>query len=434
MNKNSMKNLSSSSLSWNSGHKENAEIGINITQVISLYPPNDVVGITFTLDSSNVAFQNNNLQQWKATTNFDGEICVSIYSVTNTPCKFTLKAYCSGSPEISAPPLSLEFLPKNVNKIVLTVNKDNAQANGTDTDELTATVVDDDGHPKKGVTVDFTADNDAELIPSSRHTDEKGEIAITVTSKKSGEVKIWAIVQQKENDDNDKATHTIVHFKEDHRIELIAMKDNALPDGTDTAELTAKVTDYAGHPIKGVTVDFTADNGAQVSPSSGQTNKNGQIVITVISHSVGAVKVHATERDNGKKSDITVQFNYVYSINITDYPRYIPLDDKIYTVEGYLQANSKMNDTDISNKEINISIERYFCSTNQNNSAISNQQGHFVFGLSSNEYDSNIVFSDIENVDSSFTLSCSGSPDVKINITVGAQIRHNSHGGYPPVV
>ncbi|MDE9518059.1 Ig-like domain-containing protein [Xenorhabdus bovienii] len=197
-------------MSWNSGHKENAEIGKDITQVISLFPPNEGVEITFLLDSSNVAFENNS-QQWKTTTNFDGEIRVLIYSVTNTPCKFTLKAYYSDSPEISAPPLSLAFLPKNVNKIVLTVNKDNAQANGTDTDELTATVVDDDGNP-----------------------------------------------------------------------------------------------------IPGVVVDFTADNGAQVSPSSGQTDKNGQIAITVISHSAGSVKVQATERENGKRSNITVNFNSIY--------------------------------------------------------------------------------------------------------------------------
>ncbi|MDE9518060.1 Ig-like domain-containing protein [Xenorhabdus bovienii] len=319
MNKNSIKNLSSSSLSWNSGYKENAEIGKDITQVISLSPPNESVKITFLLDSSNVVFENNS-QQWKTTTDFDGEIRVLIYSVTNTPCKFTLKAYCSDSPEISAPPLSLEFLPKNFNKIVLTVNKDNAQTNGTDTDELTATVVDDDGHP-----------------------------------------------------------------------------------------------------IKGVTVDFTADNGAQVSPSSGKTDKNGEIVITVTSHSAGSVKVQATERENGEKSDITVQFNYVYSINITKYPNLIGSDGE-YRVEGYLQANSKMNDIDVSNKEIKITTGVGFHSTNQNNLAISNKEGYFSFILISILFDYGYIRKEAiyspYKLPSFFILSCSGSLPVTTNVTV----------------
>ncbi|MDE9434334.1 Ig-like domain-containing protein, partial [Xenorhabdus bovienii] len=253
---------SSSSLSW-SDDKKNAEIGKIIKQTLSIFPLEESVGITFTLDSPNVAFKENKSQQWNETTDFFGKINVNIYSVTKTPCDFKLSAYCSDSPEISAKPLLLEFLPKEVNNIKLVVNKDNAQANGIDIDELTATVQDDEGHPIKGVMVDFTADNGARVSPSSGQTDEKGEIAITVTSESGGEVKVWAIVSQ-----YSKMTTTLVQFKEDYGIELIPKKDNAKANGIDTDELTAAVKDYGGHPIKGVTVDFTADNGARVSPSS----------------------------------------------------------------------------------------------------------------------------------------------------------------------
>ncbi|MDE9489465.1 Ig-like domain-containing protein [Xenorhabdus bovienii] len=428
MNKNSIKNISSSSsLSW-SDDKKNAEIGKIIKQTLSIFPLEESVGITFTLDSPNVAFKENKSQQWNETTDFFGKINVNIYSVTKTPCDFKLSAYCSDSPEISAKPLLLEFLPKEVNNIKLVVNKDNAQANGIDTDELTATVQDDEGHPIKGVMVDFTADNGARVSPSSGQTDEKGEIAITVTSESGGEVKVWAIVSQ-----YSKMTTTLVQFKEDYGIELIPKKDNAKANGIDTDELTAAVKDYGGHPIKGVTVDFTADNGARVSPSSDQTDEKGEIAITVTSDIAGPAKVQAKIQQSGKKDVTTIQFEicYKYFIKISNFPDSIKYEEPPKIIEGYLYANPGVINPDVYNKEIKIITGEGFHSTDHNNSVITNKEGYFKFTI---EAENRIICYNcsIENITSSFTLSCIDSKDIKSSINATVQKVHRWPGGMPP--
>ncbi|MDE9468177.1 Ig-like domain-containing protein [Xenorhabdus bovienii] len=622
MNKNSIKNISSSSsltLSW-SDDKISAEIDKTIKQTLSTFPVEDNVDITFTLDSPDVAFEENKSQQWNGTTGFYGNINVNIYSITKTPCDFKLIAYCSDSPEISAKPLLLKFLPKEVNNIKLVVNKDNAQANGTDTDELIATVQDDEGHPIKGVTVDFTADNGARVSPSSGQTDEKGEIAITVTSESGGEVrvqatvaqngkmttalvqfkedysielipkknnakangidtdeltatvkdygghpikgvtvdftadngvwvspssgqtdekgeiaitvtsesggefKVWAIVLQyskmttalvqfkedysielisKKNNakangiDTDELTATVkdygghpikgvtvdftadngvwvspssgqtdekgeiaitvtsesggefkvwaivlqyskmttalVQFKEDYSIELISKKNNAKANGIDTDELTATVKDYGGHPIKGVTVDFTADNGARVSPSSDQTDEKGEIAITVTSDIAGPAKVQAKIQQSGKKDVTTIQFEicYKYFIKISNFPDSIKYEEPPKIIEGYLYANPGVINPDVYNKEIKIITGEGFHSTDHNNSVITNKEGYFKFTI---EAENRIICYNcsIENITSSFTLSCIDSKDIKSSINATVQKVHRWPGGMPP--
>ncbi|MDE9505843.1 Ig-like domain-containing protein [Xenorhabdus bovienii] len=430
MNKNSIKNFSSSSsLSW-SDDKKNAEIGKIIKQTLSIFPLEESVDITFTLDSPNVAFKENKSQQWNETTDFFGKINVNIYSVTKTPCDFKLSAYCSDSPEISAKPLLLEFLPKEVNNIKLVVNKDNAQANGIDIDELTATVQDDEGHPIKGVMVDFTADNGARVSPSSGQTDEKGEIAITVTSESGGEVKVWAIVSQ-----YSKMTTTLVQFKEDYGIELIPKKDNAKANGIDTDELTAAVKDYGGHPIKGVTVDFTADNGARVSPSSGQTDEKGEIAITVTSESGGEVRVQATVAQNGKMADATVQFNQFnqFVIEITNYPETIfgpsivpPIGTaqlQFYQIEGCLRAHSESKDASVNHKKIKIKAGNYIIINSELNSKIiTDDTGRFNLKITSNY---NRSTNNYDSINSSITFIAEGAKEITKNIVVYPGARYD---------
>ncbi|MDE1482846.1 Ig-like domain-containing protein [Xenorhabdus bovienii] len=526
MNKNSIKNISSSSsltLSW-SDDKISAEIDKTIKQTLSTFPVEDNVDITFTLDSPDVAFEENKSQQWNGTTGFYGNINVNIYSITKTSCDFKLIAYCSDSPEISAKPLLLKFLPKEVNNIKLVVNKDNAQANGTDTDELIATVQDDEGHPIKGVTVDFTADNGARVSPSSGQTDEKGEIAITVTSESGGEVRVQATVAQngkmttalvqfkedysielipKKNNakangiDTDELTATVkdygghpikgvtvdftadngvwvspssgqtdekgeiaitvtsesggefkvwaivlqyskmttalVQFKEDYSIELISKKNNAKANGIDTDELTATVKDYGGHPIKGVTVDFTADNGARVSPSSDQTDEKGEIAITVTSDIAGPAKVQAKIQQSGKKDVTTIQFEicYKYFIKISNFPDSIKYEEPPKIIEGYLYANPGVINPDVYNKEIKIITGEGFHSTDHNNSVITNKEGYFKFTI---EAENRIICYNcsIENITSSFTLSCIDSKDIKSSINATVQKMHRWPGGMPP--
>ncbi|MFZ2808810.1 MAG: invasin domain 3-containing protein, partial [Desulfosalsimonadaceae bacterium] len=149
-------------------------------------------------------------------------------------------------------------------------------ANGTSTTAIRATVVDTDGSPMSGFTVNF-ATTLGTLSAASAVTNGSGIAQVTLTSAaNTGTAKITA------NAGGFIASANVTFTAGVPGTMLVnAAPSTVNPEGTST--VTATLTDASGNPLSGETIRFTfaANNsGATLSAPSAVTNINGQAVIT----------------------------------------------------------------------------------------------------------------------------------------------------------
>jgi len=185
----------------------------------------------------------------------------------------------------------------------LVVIKNNAMANGADTNSVKVTVRDAHGNVIPNQTVSFSADNGA-TIASSGTTGSDGSVTVTLTSTTAGQSNVTAVV-------NTHAQQLALNFMADNstaRIasgDLVVLKDNAKANGSDINSVKAVVRDAHGNPLAGQTVNFTADNGAIIA-ASGITDSDGSITVTLTNATAGASSVIA--RVNGSVQQALLTF------------------------------------------------------------------------------------------------------------------------------
>ncbi|WP_424221035.1 inverse autotransporter beta domain-containing protein, partial [Buttiauxella gaviniae] len=134
----------------------------------------------------------------------------------------------------------------------------NANANGTATNSVKATVTDANGNPVSGVSVSFSAGNSA-TIAATGISDANGEIVQTLTSTKAGISTVTAAI-------NGTSRTVDVTFIADSSTATIAtgnltvVTNDAVANGTTTNSVKVKVTDANGHLLENQQVTVTADN------------------------------------------------------------------------------------------------------------------------------------------------------------------------------
>ena len=186
----------------------------------------------------------------------------------------------------------------------LMVLKDNAAANGTDTNRVQATVKDAGGNPVSGMAVLFSAGNGASPATQSVTTDASGRAQFSYSSTVAGTVTVLAAVNgSRQSTDTafipDAATAGVASGS------LVVLSNGARADGVSTNTVRATVRDANGNPVAGQTVSFSADNGASAS-STGVSNAQGYVTATVTSVTAGDSVVTATL--NAGSESVTVSF------------------------------------------------------------------------------------------------------------------------------
>jgi len=91
------------------------------------------------------------------------------------------------------------------------------------------------------------------------------------------------------------------------KLALVSIITSMLANGAaaNTAQVT--LTDNADAVQPGAVVNFTADNGATVTPTSALTDAKGQITVSLVSSTIGASTLTATTAD-GTTASIQVYF------------------------------------------------------------------------------------------------------------------------------
>lgn len=176
---------------------------------------------------------------------------------------------------------------------------------------LTATVLDNSGHPVADEEINWTADNSkAQLSATQSITNAQGEAQIQVTS---ADVIATVITAQRGQAE---AMHSErLNFVADpasaELVSVEADKNQVVANNIDSAKLTAKVTDANNHPLAGINVTWTVDktDGTTLGNRTSQTDEQGIATTELKSAKTGAVKVSAAINGGTAKQTDTITFN-----------------------------------------------------------------------------------------------------------------------------
>ncbi|MFP2237278.1 Ig-like domain-containing protein [Pseudescherichia vulneris] len=184
----------------------------------------------------------------------------------------------------------------------LRVTANNAVANGSATNQVQATVVDEHDNPVNGATVLFSASNGA-TIDAQGTTDASGNVTVSLASKTAGVSTVTATV-------NGGSQTTDVTFIADSSTatiregDLSVITDNAIANGIAANQVQVSVSDANGNPVAGQRVDFTASNGATVV-SSGTTGTDGSLIVPVTSMKADKSTIQVTVNNTSLSTEVT---------------------------------------------------------------------------------------------------------------------------------
>ncbi|MFU2317989.1 Ig-like domain-containing protein [Rahnella sp. PCH160] len=120
------------------------------------------------------------------------------------------------------------------------------------------------------------------------------------------------------------------------KLALVSIITSMLANGAAANTVQVTLTDNADTIQPGAVVSFTADNGATVTPTSALTDANGQIIVSLVSSTVGASTLTATAAD-GTTASIQVYFVAVPA-PVIDVAEPAPAADAVPVVLSPLEA------------------------------------------------------------------------------------------------
>ncbi|MEG0208263.1 inverse autotransporter beta domain-containing protein, partial [Hafnia sp.] len=267
---------------------------------------NAVVDLAFTYTSG--PNEGQSLPNQEVTTDSSGKATIGVTSILVGSVLVTATLKSNGN-HTSA---TMSFVEDNSTATLLasnvTVNVNNAVANGLAKNSVKVVVTDSSGSPVPNAVVNFTADNGATIMATGT-TGADGSLIQTLTSSKAGSSLVTATI-------NGTTRSVSVMFIADdssagldgttNRGSSLTATSGAIANNVATNTVTATVTDHNGNPVSGLAVDFSVDSGASVVTATGTTNGSGIATTTVTASVAGAHTVTATA--NGSSATVSTTF------------------------------------------------------------------------------------------------------------------------------
>ena len=168
----------------------------------------------------------------------------------------------------------------------ITVTPDHIPANGIATSRVDVTVINTDGEPFAGVTVELALSLDAQ-VGGAVVTNAQGQASIFVASLTVGESEVRANLQPPEGDavvlGPEALTFDPLPVSVVQSSFTVTPTTGLIADGLDSALIEAEIVDTLGRPLAGVAVSVLIDGAAQVVANSPQTDANGTFTATLSS-------------------------------------------------------------------------------------------------------------------------------------------------------
>ena len=186
----------------------------------------------------------------------------------------------------------------------LTVQVNNAIANGEDTNEVKAVVKDTNGNILANQVVKFTSTtNGVTFVESSVTTNEQGIAIGRLHNIHSGDASVTAMI-------NNSSKTVVTHFEVDVLKAIISAfvvtRDEALADGTSTNEVKATVENTDGDLLVNQKVIFSVNNGGVITNIEVMTDTNGEAKTTLTNTKAGIAIV--TAKTNGRTKIVATLF------------------------------------------------------------------------------------------------------------------------------
>jgi len=273
----------------------NGTDAIGIELVVQDAGGNPISGTTITFSATNGA----TVLPAAGITDSEGKASATLTSLTAGASKITAK---SDKGETLSQNVTFTADPATATIVAgaLEVRSDKALANGSARNLVRVKVTDAKGNAVSGQKVTFSADNDATIEPAAT-TDASGMVSVGLTSKKAGTSQVTASV----NNDSQTVTTTFVADKTTMRGALTTKVDGSVANGTTTNSVQAVLSDANGNPIENEPVSFSANNGANITPSA-TTNASGIAEVTLTNTRAGITTV--TGSSNGTLRTVSSNF------------------------------------------------------------------------------------------------------------------------------
>ncbi|MGH1500475.1 YrIlm family inverse autotransporter adhesin [Yersinia proxima] len=308
------------------------------------------------------------------TTGTDGIATATITNMTEgtTSLEATVNSMSQSVPTIFIPDDSTA----QITAANLTVVRNNAIANGTETNEVKAIVTDAGNNLLSGHTVSFSADNGGMVTTVIGTTGTDGIATATITNMTAGDTLVEATV----NGMSQSVPTTFMPDDSTAQItaaNLTVVRNNAIADGTETNEVKAIVTDTGNNLLSGHTVSFSADNGGMVTTVIGTTGTDGIATATITNMTAGTTSVKATV--NGMSQTKGVNFTQVLNIKIETTQNNAISGEESNTVKATV---SDKNGNRINNVKVDFTSSESSGITLTPSSGMTNSNGEIVSSVS----------------------------------------------------
>ncbi|WP_267431883.1 Ig-like domain-containing protein [Erwinia psidii] len=270
---------------------DTASLAVTVTDANENLVANQAVSLTAAADLL--------LSAGSVTTGSDGT--ATLTATSNTAATLTVTATANGSTATADVTFVADRSTATVTSLEATPAS-NLTADGKTQSVLTAVVKDAQNNLVSGMTVTFSADNQAQLSSPKATTDNNGQISITVTSRRAGNSVLKATV-------NDSTTSTTITFVADRSTAVIGSltvtTDNATADGKSANALQVTVVDGNGNPVADQVVALSAPEGLTLSAASVTTGSDGTASLTATSTTAATLTVTAKANGSSASAEIT---------------------------------------------------------------------------------------------------------------------------------
>lgn len=191
----------------------------------------------------------------------------------------------------------------------ISVKETSVPADGKTANTLTATVVDTNGRPVQGVTVNWSKIQgvSASLAENTSTTDEKGEATMAVTGTTAETAKFGARVGANTGDTGKEADAVFDLYPV--ISSMVVTKNGAPADGKEINTIEIKVTDVSGKPLQGQSVMVTSPSTDVIIPSHNiLTDVNGIYFVDVTDTKMESPQITAkvgTSTEDARQTNMT---------------------------------------------------------------------------------------------------------------------------------
>lgn len=266
---------------------------------------NPVAGVIVTFNADNGA----NIITDTGITDANGQTSATLTSTIAG--RSTITATANGHSKNIVVNFSPDASTANLSASDLLVIVDQASANGVDENIVQATVKDAYGNPVSGVTVNWSAGNNATIVPANGITNEEGRAIANLTSTVAGIAIVTAAIT---GSDASVSTHFLAGNLVVDSSSLVVSPAAIPADGTTEATLRLTLFDEFGNAVTELSDLMFVALPAEVNISSPVEISEGVYVATLKSTHPGMVQIAATL--GGNATGITGSLN-IYPLSFS---------------------------------------------------------------------------------------------------------------------